>query len=206
MRRKDVTSPGGDRISRWAAVFDSAGEFLRDQEKQRQEVANTEISLVLFNDSAETVFDRIPLAVAREGLPAVRDDNMPRGGTFFAAGLKQVREIANAWKGGVLVLFLSDGRPGDMSPPSPKQEWTEDSHLQRKYRSHGESYESCAVHLQGLRDDHGDELSLHFVGIHTEGFPWLRTLATCYRGSFHETTMDLEDNVRAEAGQGAPPP
>ena len=96
-----------------------------------------------------------------------------------AAGLDAVRRLAAADTGSVLLLFLSDGKPGDLQGAPPSGDHISADALPLSYRAFGQTHASAAVHLQGLRSAKTRGLSLHFVGIHAEGFPWLRALARC---------------------------
>ena len=149
MSKRDVVSPQGSHISRWEAVFDSAGVFLLDQERHAGG-SQVQFSLILFHEGARTVFERLPLTEARKALLRARDGHTPQGGTCFAAGLQQVRHIAQAdGMHGVMVLFLSDGRPGDL-PGSPSRLIGQQGHgkMPLEYRAHGALHASTAVHLQ----------------------------------------------------------
>lgn len=193
MRSRDVDAPSGGKVTRWSAVFDSAEVFLADQARQT-DADNVRISLVMFSDEATTCFDRLHVEAARTELKESMVNCAPSGGTCFAAGLQAVRGLASADTGDVLVIFLSDGRPGDL-PTRLHGPLAKDNHatMPTQYRSHGETHASAAMHLHGLRNDHEGSLSLHFVGIHAEGFAWLQTLAQIYEGTFHETSMELDD-------------
>ncbi|CAD7965772.1 unnamed protein product [Amoebophrya sp. A25] len=86
-----------------------------------------------------------------------------------------------------VVIFLSDGRPGDLDKvPSCASE-----EMKRTYRLNGREYTSAARHLEQLRDKF--ESDLHFVGIYEEGFPWLRWIAEKYGGHFHEARLELDE-------------
>ena len=192
MRIKDVSSNNGS-ISRWQAVFDSADVFIAEQER-RPDKDNVRFSLVLFDDESAVCFERLPLDGVRSALASARDEHSPRGGTCFAAGLKAVRALAEADSHGVLVIFLSDGRPADL-PRVPDGGVTRHASLPSAYKAHGASHVSAAEHLQALREKHADRMALHFVGVSDEGAGWLSVLAACYKGAYHQTDLKLDEDA-----------
>lgn len=198
MRTQDVESGSTGRlISRWDAVFDCAIEFVRGQAEFKTSGAEDLVfSLVLFNDNSDLVFKQLPLkddgTSVRSAIRHAQQTHAPCGGTGFAAGFCAVREVAVASSGPVQVIFLSDGRPGDLdASPTPE--------LQRSFRSHGQQFPSAAVYLEKLQKDHGPRLSLHVIGIHQSGFPWLQALSSRYHGTFHRTALSLGEEVTGSA-------
>ena len=119
MRENDVRSDEEHRITRWRAVFDCVGEFVHEQASGSGSDLN--FSLILWNERVDTVFTRMPLgdgnAVAA-ALDAARDGRRPKDGTHFSAAFKEARRIS-AGDRRVMLLFLSDGRPGDLQPRPP---------------------------------------------------------------------------------------
>ena len=204
MARHDVQPAvkGGERKSRWDAVFDCAVEFVADQAGGQAggeaggggggggggPSAEVVFSLVLFEDVARTVFERRPLHETVPALERARAAYAPRGGTGFAAAFHRARTIASGSSGGVLLLFLSDGRPGDLRWPPPPA----GAPVQQTFVSHKQTHPSAAVHLRGLVNDHGARLAAHYVAIHADGHAWLRRLADDSAGTFHDAKLSLD--------------
>lgn len=191
MAERDVQPAvkGGAKKTRWEAVFECAVDFARDQERQ---AASDEVvfSLVLFDDSSKTVFERTPLKKAEALLDAAKRANTPGKGTGFAAALEAVDKVASSSTAGVLVLFLSDGKPGDLCWPPPPAGVP----IQPTFKAYGQTHPSAAQHLTRLCAAHGARLSLHYVAIHADGHAWLKKLVDGHGGVFHDTRLSLDDD------------
>ena len=189
MRARDVEPKvkGGHRTTRHDAVFACAIDYISGQAQTGGDPVV--FSLVLFADTGRTVFSRLGPAAALAALKTAQRKNSPSGGTCFAAAFDKVRAVARGSKGGVHLSFLTDGKPGDLCWPPPGDGKT----IPTSYRSHGKTYASAAVHLERLRDDHGDRLEMHYVAIHEEGHAWLRKLVACHGGHFHDAELSLKE-------------
>ena len=185
MSTRDVYDRNG-RNSRWSAVFSCAMEMVAQP-------GDVVISLITFGDVATTRFTKLrPAAAIAELRRSVRDDP-PRYGTNFSRAFKKVEEVVTGSQK-VMIVFLSDGRPGDLraNPPRPGEP------LQSHYRDHHEEHESLLGPLTRMQRTGFQELNLQFVGIHVDGFAWLEYLAAKFGGTFHKTkrSMDDDDDVQ----------
>eukprot|EP00929_Paragymnodinium_shiwhaense_P113423 TRINITY_DN81718_c0_g1_i1.p1 TRINITY_DN81718_c0_g1~~TRINITY_DN81718_c0_g1_i1.p1 ORF type:complete len:627 (+),score=89.74 TRINITY_DN81718_c0_g1_i1:53-1933(+) len=214
MRERDVKSLSSPRLTRWEAVFRCAQEFVADQTAatEREKAAGHELgkmtfSLVLWSDTANVVFERLPLNDRRSGediknqLDIAHARHFPKGGTTFAAAFRTVNELVRQDErlgDKVLVMFLSDGKPGDLRSRPPER----CEKIQRTYRVHGMTLQSAACELENLRGRFSpNNLDLRFVGIHAEGFRWLRCLADHYDGHFYENRLELEEQALVSVSQ-----
>jgi len=158
MKKCDVRTKNGNKISRWNAVFECIDEFLLDQ-IQNQSGKNKEeaividdkddgncsnkldgtamVSVAIFNDDAKELLSHVPLVgdgkKLRKALETARKRHKPCGGTGFSAGFRLAKNMSymdgsgkpltaqNMEDQNTVVVFLSDGRPGDLrvSPPEP---------------------------------------------------------------------------------------
>eukprot|EP00947_MAST-08B_sp_MAST-8B-sp1_P003831 g3831.t1 len=206
-------------MSRWNAVARVAAGFLEEQNRssggglygaggggsihkrhprQCQEKGALDVSVVLYEDTAETVIQRQPLnAMVIKQVRRLFIQYQPQRGTNFSAAWNAAHRIC--WAGpdtelapassrsrdNVVCLFLSDGRPGDLhqQPPPPG------TPIQSTYRRSRQEFKSAGHYLGLLRRGLGPRLQLHFVGIFPEGFPWLKALASRYGGTFHDQQM-----------------
>ena len=205
MRTKDVQPEvkGDAKKSRWDAVFDCAVDFVRDQAKADGEGSTPVVfSLVLFADQGSVVFVRQPLREAEAKLESARRAHKPGGGTSFAAAFENARKVGLPSSGGTLCLFLSDGRPGDLNFPPPP----DGTPIQTTFKRSGKKYDSAARHLQGFCSDHHGRLTLHYVAIHADGHAWLRKLARCHGGTFHDAKLSLDQEDDERQIVALPPP
>lgn len=146
MKKRDVELTGRknknfEKISRWEAVFKCIDEFLIQQQEEEQAGVPVVVSLIIFNETARTQLAYMPLNNGhnvREALTNACLSNVPKGGTHFAVGFQGTWQLLiNEWENSiynkkgstsqnphvnneVVVVFLSDGRPGDLNsnPPS----------------------------------------------------------------------------------------
>lgn len=77
------------------------------------------------------------------------------------------------------VVFLSDGRPGDLSgkPPEVHRGGGEVIRLRLSYRFHGVTYPSACAVLTGVAKRLQQRLTVHTIGIGKESMEWLQFLA-----------------------------
>ena len=234
MRTDDVRDGSAGTKTRWEAVFACADEFVRNQAdavrkeesairrtgaaRQLDAANKTSFSLVLWNEAANVCFEREPLGAdygerLRDKMRTSRDQHRPARGTTFAAAFRAANQQLLAKDGRArsgektLILFLSDGRPGDLQWEKRVVEGGK-TRIQRTYRERGRDFASVAVEIEGMQASFEaagvkENLGLHFVGIYKEGFQWLRCLAEVYGGQFHETALVLESDA---ALQSASPP
>lgn len=195
-------------MTRYDAVFAAAAHLV-----QLQRGKGIDFSLILWNDEAEWIFRNRDADESLALLTEAKISNPPRLGTNFSSCFKMLREcivgadttsggdgnISGTRKGQMktevkpgtsgsrsssVVIFLSDGRPGDLraNPPNAGEQ------IQPTYRRNKQDHESVGGHL-GALVPHLPTGTLHFVGIHESGYSWLRCLAERYNGNFHQSTL-----------------
>ena len=225
MNNRDVAIEiGGDAqhqfMSRYDAVFAAAAHLV-----QLQRGKGIDFSLILWNDEAEWIFRNRDADETLALLTEAKISNPPRLGTNFSSCFKKLRGCIvggdNASGGGgngtgkgkvktemnagtsgrssSVLIFLSDGRPGDLraNPPNAGEQ------IQPTYRRNKQDHESVGGHL-GALVPYLSPGTLHFVGIHESGYPWLRCLAERYNGTFHQSTLHFGqvDNNGDGGGDG----
>ena len=173
MREKDVRK-GRQRVSRWDAVFECMQTVITDQVRQQSGSAAV-ISLVSFNEDAHTLLDCVPLAGGGKVLDALektRKKYVPYGGTSFSAGFERAKVLATAHaakkpsaRNQTMLIFLSDGRPGDLCRTPPESSQSMQTTFQRNQRKHP----AAGVHIQEMQRKHGDRLNLQLICIHNGG-------------------------------------
>lgn len=115
-------------ITRWNAVFKCV-ESLLDKQLEEQDTVDSNnnaskclISLLIFNNESRVLIHKMHLIgdgkSVKEALRAAENDNKPKGGTSFSAGFHEASILAEGYDN-VLVVFLTDGRPGDLRPHPP---------------------------------------------------------------------------------------
>lgn len=183
------------KISRWDAVFVCLEELVDEQLKECRQpgneatVGDIEFSLVRFNDRAEVLFRSVRIgdgSRVRRELKDVHKKWPPKGGTGFSAAFKGVKQVASGSSGNVMVVFVSDGRPGDLQAKPPASKF-----IQPQFRSHGKSYPSAAIHIKEMMEQHGSKLSLQFLCLFKDGRDWCRKLADVFDGKFHMPELRL---------------
>lgn len=126
MNIRDVKSTNG-MVTRWSAVFKCVDSLLDKQLQDQGTVDDEEeskclISLLTFNTESQVLINRMKLdgdgSRVREALRAAEEDNVPRGGTSFSAGFHESSILAEG-SHNVMVVFLTDGRPGDLRANPP---------------------------------------------------------------------------------------
>ena len=173
MNEKDVRNGKSRKLSRWDAVFQCTKTLLTDQITKESDHSFV-VSLVVFNDTAKTLLARMPLIGDAEevfnALDKARTMNVPKGGTGFSAGLGRASDLAILSPKGtnVVVIFLSDGRPGDLNT-NPPLNATEP--MQTTFRRCQVTYPAAGVHIERMKNCHGDSFSFQVVCIYDEGRP-----------------------------------
>lgn len=202
MNEKDIRKKNGKKMKRWDAVFDSINELVRQQvEENASSDAMVVVSLVIFNNDAETLLDKMPVVgkgqKVLKALETAHKAYKPKGGTGFAAGLERAKQLAQGSKGNVMVVFLSDGRPGDLNPRPPSDSSIP---MQSTFRRCKQTYTAAGVHIEEMKANFQDRFNLQLICLFSEGKPWLEYLGQRYNGTFHmcELTLD-DDNTPAPA-------
>ena len=173
MNEKDVRNGKSRKLSRWDAVFQCTKTLLTDQITKESDHSFV-VSLVVFNDTAKTLLARMPLVgdgnEVFRALDKARTMNVPKGGTGFSAGLRRASDLAVLSPKGsnVVVIFLSDGRPGDLNT-NPPLDATEP--MQTTFRRCQVAYPAAGVHIERMKNCHGGSFSFQVVCIYDEGRP-----------------------------------
>lgn len=167
------------RISRWDAIFECMEVFLKDQIKDQQQEQHEDddnniilVSVIIFNMSAKTLLSHMPLVgdgqKVLSALNTARRKNNPQGGTGFSAGFKRAKEIATVSRKNenIVLVFLSDGRPGDLRSNPPKNPGEP---MQDTFRYHGVTYPSAGQYIEEMKQLHGNRFSFHLICIYKEG-------------------------------------
>lgn len=115
------------------------------------------------------------------------DGTTCRLGTNYSVGWERVEELVRESEdlsgqrhdNLYTVVFLSDGRPGDLNgkPPALHTGGGEVIRSCLSYRSHGVKYTSACAILTGVAKMLQQRLTVHTVGIGAEGMEWLQFLA-----------------------------
>lgn len=199
MRERDVSSSSssssGSSITRYDAIFQAATELV-EQHAKNHGSTGIDFSLMLWNDDAEWIFRNCTAQKCLKRLVKAKASNKPCGGTNFSNPFRLLRQsiVASAeFVSTSVVIFLSDGRPGDLRSIPPLG----GKMVQLSYKSHGQTYDSVAVHLEALQQYIQPNGALHFVGIHKSGYPWLRHLADKYNGCFHQSSLNFDSGPSA---------
>jgi Mg-chelatase subunit ChlD len=126
------SSDNNGSIPRWNAVFKCVESLIDNQLQEQDTVIKEEeggeelnnrskclISLLIFNNESRVLIHKLHLCgdgtSVKEALRAAEKDNKPKGGTSFSAGFHEASILAEGYDN-VLVVFLTDGRPGDLRP------------------------------------------------------------------------------------------
>ena len=173
----------------------------RGEDEPKTEVASpVVVSVVIFNEKAVTLLERMPLVgdgrKVRKALHTARTVHTPKGGTFFTAGFERTQLLAtpagcasknpididslsNTYSN-VVVVFLSDGRPGDLQQHPPKNESIP---MQETFRWRKKSYPAAGQFIEKMNQQYNNterhsnkadgpassRLSLNFVCLYDEG-------------------------------------
>ena len=189
-------APVAMMMTRYDAVFSAAAHLV-----ELQKGKGIDFSLILWNDEAEWIFRNRTADESLALLAEAKTSNPPRLGTNFSNCFKLLRECivgSNNSSQSSVVIFLSDGRPGDLRCHPPNQ----GEQIQPTYRRNKQTYDSVGGHL-GALEPYLPPGTLHFVGIHESGYPWLQCLAERYNGTFHMSTLHFgQGNNGGDGGGG----
>lgn len=125
MRERDVKSSNG-KISRWNAVFSCVDSFLGEQMKQQGSDESCFVSVLIFNTKSKVLMNRVALNgdgdKVRSVLNRAKKQEKPKSGTSFTVGFKAAYTLAASGSKNdkVMLVFLTDGRPGDLHCKPPK--------------------------------------------------------------------------------------
>lgn len=173
MNNRDVRTSKGE-MTRWDAVFECTHTFLTQQLQSSGDddaASDCIVSVIIFNDEARVLLSRIPLlgdgSNVLKKLRAAKNKYMPVGGTGFSAGFGEAERLAAARPGdGVILVFLSDGRPGDLRTDPPPLKPIEN--MQTTFRRHGKTYLAAGVYIERMQKRH-DVFSLQLICLYSEG-------------------------------------
>ena len=126
MRERDVSSSSsssssGSSITRYDAIFQAATELV-EQHAKNHGSTGIDFSLMLWSDDAEWIFRNCTAQKCLKRLVKAKASNKPCGGTNFSNPFRLLRQsiVASAeFVSTSVVIFLSDGRPGDLRSTPP---------------------------------------------------------------------------------------
>ena len=172
MKSRDVQKGPGQQITRWDAVFECIPIILDGQCNDDGVGDNVVVSLVIFNNQAKTLLERMPLVgdgrKVQRALNTAHKKNRPSGGTGFSVGLQRAKAVASRnLNSKITLVFLSDGRPGDLQTKPP----TGSQPMQPTFKENGKIYPSAAVHLEEMKHQFGNRFNLQFVCLCQQGKP-----------------------------------
>ena len=173
MSIRDVKTKNSKKISRWDAVFRCMEEFLTEQQEQDKE-NSASVSVLIFSNTAKTLLERMPLKDGKKvqkALETARKLHSPKGGTGFAAGFERARLLAQKKSNKdekVVVVFLSDGRPGDLRKDPPDDVGMA---MQTHFRFNRQTFPAAGFHIEQMQKEHQDNLNLHFICLSDSGKP-----------------------------------
>jgi Mg-chelatase subunit ChlD len=129
MREKDVKS-GNGYISRWDAVFKCVDSLIDEQLNQIGSEADARcfVSVLIFNTESKVLLKRMSLDGDGANIKTTLNDahrrERPRLGTSFTAGFKAAYTLAASGPKSekLCVVFLTDGRPGDLQAKPPNSD------------------------------------------------------------------------------------
>lgn len=172
MKSRDVQKGPGQEITRWDAVFECIPIILDGQCNDEGVGDNVVVSLIIFNNQAETLLERMPLVgdgqKVQRALNTAHKQNKPCGGTGFSAGLQRAKTVAlKNIDSKITLVFLSDGRPGDLQPKPPAG----GNPMQPTFKQNGKTHPSAAVHLEEMKHQFGNRFNLQLVCLCQQGKP-----------------------------------
>ena len=185
MRERDVRDRAG--VTRSEAVYDLLHGMLTQQ--LAKGFKSTDLySLVEMRDDAEVVFERRGLGLGLvQSVVRRRDAAAPRSHGCYVPALEAVQRLALSDRSeayGVCVLFISDGKPSDSTPPGRDDALTKlalmiTEHVLDLERTFGAS---AAARLR-----------VHTLGVGSEDFAVLDAMASCCAsscvGKFHRSQL-----------------
>jgi small ubiquitin-related modifier len=173
MKKKDAKLQNGAKARRCDAVYECCRTFVEQQLKSGG-TNQVVISLLLFSDDADQRFVGVPLSEALGALEREKDLT-PRDGTNYAAPWMEIESkmLAAPWCEQNWVVFLSDGRPGEMgSKRIPML-----GHEPTTVKNHKKTFDSAPTVVRRLASKLGAAFSLYAVAIGDEDSAWLTRLA-----------------------------
>ena len=208
MRTLDARDEAGSALSRAAAVVRCCDQLV----KQQLQLTNRPLySHILFDDNADVVFTKRDLGPGSSAERLLHSGPKPRLGTCYSAAWLAVEKLVDSTEDSVPVhvVFLSDGRPGELSVqlPQPGSE-------KATARVQKQEMASAPATVRQIAEKRGQLLTVHAVAIGNEDPAWLKRLvsiaeAAGAQGSFmNPQTMNLQltEPAPEPAGpSGAPP-
>jgi len=196
MKMRDVKTSKGN-ISRWEAVFECIDTLLTQQLRHQEQsgmMCKCLVSVFIFNDESQVLLKRVQLTGegndVRNELKKARKAYTPIGGTGFAAGMKRAKLLTHSRiHDKVVLVFLSDGRPGDLRSKPPSEPTTA---MQTTFKRNGVTYPSAGHYIESMKKRHTD-FNLQLICLYNEGADWLKYLAEHYNGTFHNPDLALDD-------------
>ena len=169
MRTEDASAEDGVALTRAEAVARCCRQLVATQQQQGQGTRQC-YSLVLFNLEADTCFSKVNVDAAARLLqrPA-----RPALGTNFSAAWLAVEKLVALTAPGVAihVVFLSDGRPGELEQRLPML-----GQEKKLVRCHKQEMDSAPAVVRRLAATRGAQLTVYAVAIGEEEPDWLQRL------------------------------
>jgi hypothetical protein len=169
MNEQDITSRGR-KISRWSAVFKCVDSFL---DRQIQEGSGSDdkcvVSVLVFNNESTVLMNRMQLvgdgSNMKSALRKIERENRPRGGTGFSVAFQEASNLASTETNDIVLIFLTDGRPGDLRSQPP-----DDSSIpmQTTYRYCGGEYPAAGHWISKMQKAHKC-FDLQLICLYSEG-------------------------------------
>ena len=176
MRSQDASAEDGTALTRAEAVARCCRQLISTQQQEGQGTKQS-YSLVLFNLEAKISFTKVDVDAAARLL---KETARPALGTNFSAAWLTVEELVAQTAQGVAVhvVFLSDGRPGELDhrlPPLGQEKGT--------VRCRKQEMDSAPAVMRRLASTRGKLLTVYAVAIGDEESDWLQRLVRIAEGA-----------------------
>jgi hypothetical protein len=201
MRKCDHRSRSGGEVQRCEAVFEQCRNLAQSQLGNSAQIV---VTTILFDDKATVHARAEPLtpALLQQLLPG-----MPRDGTNFSAAWAAIEKTISTTAAAVhKVIFLSDGRPGELSANKTMPSMGAEPST---VRAHQREFASAPSIVGRLSETHGKAFALYAVAIGQDDSRWLSRLAQIAAskgatGEFDAVITDVGSADRQYSQLGAP--
>ena len=183
MANVDAKTMEGDSISRAEAVLRCCVQLV-EQQATGEAAASIVYSQIIFNDTARCAFTRVDGETAAARLACARE--IPKLGTSFSAAWSMIEQLeaATPSESRLHVIFLSDGRPGDLPVKLPSLGQEKDT-----TRSHGMESHSAPAIVRRLVGRRGKGIHVHAIAIGADKPDWMRRLVDIAAGGGGEASF-----------------
>jgi hypothetical protein len=206
MAKQDAVSGSGAHSSRANVVLECCEQLVQAQMRAlgtQPATVDQSFSCVHFNDIATRTFEQLSCGQAASRLAALHG-RRPANGTNFSAAWREVETVVDSLCGGeqggsadvhsVHVVFLSDGRPGELHKCPPvvgSEPWT--------VRVNREECPSAPAIVGRLAARLGAKLHLRAVSIGHETSTWPERLVQIALAGGAEATFMRAEDMNAQA-------